>query len=74
MQHSPAFKGLLSKQDLKAILLNGYVLLGAEPVVECEDARRNTLFSIGRMRDGAIITLEWEQVRKLALPRQRRLT
>jgi hypothetical protein len=67
--HSEAFKRTLSRKELKAILLAGYRLIGATPIVNLEDGGRAThdcVFNVLRA-DGQMLRIyDWKDVKSLA--------
>jgi hypothetical protein len=67
--HSEAFKRTLSRKELKAILLAGYRLIGATPIVNLEAGGRAThdcVFNVLRA-DGQMLRIyDWKDVKSLA--------
>lgn len=67
--HSEAFKRTMSRKELKAILLAGYRLIGATPIVNLDGNGRTShdcVFNVLR-DDGKMLKIyDWKDVKALA--------
>lgn len=67
--HSEAFKRTLSRKELKAILLAGYRLIGATPIINLEgngQTSHDCVFNVLR-NDGKMLKIyDWADVKSLA--------
>lgn len=67
--HSEAFKRTMSRKELKAILLAGYRLIGATPIINLEgngQTSHDVVFNVLR-DDGKMLKIyDWKDVKSLA--------